>query len=290
MLQTLKNYSASEIQIVLSDLASKVLPNASVEEGRKNENVDLKYSDVLAEIRHELKISEDDNSREVINKIQKFLSDEITQSIFKGVDLNTVKSRLGQKGQLSQNLYTFKFADGFKNYEKLGIRRSVVLDALKNPDQYQHLHNERFQDNPDKAVSLFIKHFFFSNQRNNYTLLVKCQRNGFTLVISDSWQVYHSEVDISDAKLPEDILRAFVSVFGEDFTIGEKVGKFFWYEKFSVNWEKETELIKFPNQPNYMTFAQIGEMGDDFIEILHAFSVNLDKYKVNLKSHGVIIA
>jgi hypothetical protein len=290
MLQTLQNYDSLKAQSILSELTNRVLPNATTEEVRIIEETDFEYNELWAEIRGKLKLSHDDNSHAAITKIQEFLSNEISKSVFAEVDQNVVKSRLGQKGQLSHDLYQFKFTDEFKDYEKLGIRRSVVLDAVKKPDQLQHLHPERFQDNPDKTESLFIKHFVSGNQRNNHTLLVRCSRNGFTLFISDSWQIYHSEVDISDAILPEHMLRAFVNVFGVDIRIGEKTNKFFWYEKFALNGKSVTDLIQPPNLPNFIAFFKIGEIGNEFVEILHGYSVNTDKYKANLRSHGIIVA
>jgi hypothetical protein len=287
MLQTLKNRNASEIQFVLSNLATQVLPNARYSESQKTT---ADYSDVIAEIRQRLNLSQEDQSYRAITKIQKTIADEITQSIYAGIDLSVVKSRLGQKGQLSQNLYTFKFADIYNKFGGVGVRKSAVLELLKKPDQSQHLHPEFFQEDAEKSVSLFTKTTICEDENKNYTLLVSAQRKGFVQHISEAWKIYHSEVDLSHAELPEEVLRAFVDRFGLEISIANKVGKFFWNETHPLKQQGETDLIKIMETPipKFVTFVQFLPT-ENSIRISHAYAVNLDKYWDSLRSHGMLI-
>ncbi len=289
MLETLKNYNSQVIQQTLADVSTFFLPSTAEQEAQALSRVSIELKQkVISEIRGNLGLQADDNSPKALNRIHRLLLSEMTKSVLSDADEAEIRERLGQKGDLSPNLYQVKFSDASSYFIKTGISRVVAESVVKNPDYFQHLHPDENGLNPENSTSLFTKMFIGGEIQNNHTLIVVAQRQGFVQLIQEAWILYHVDVDITQAKTPLDMLKLFVQKYGENMMVAGKEGSFFWEEKIPIVFGKPSDIMRIPNTDkhnDWIACTQIKE-NDGFVEIGHAYSINLTKYKADLRKHN----
>lgn len=292
MLNSLKNLSSERIEQVLASLIQRFLPQPRDEEPEALPN-DLKelQDSVLAEIQGNLKIEPSDHSTTAKAKILEFLTKEMSEPVVGGARGEQAKIRLGQRGDLRPDFYKIEFGDSFREAEKRGIKKSHVEDALRHPDEVQHLIPERIRAEGFPAVSLYTRHHGHQRSTDRFTLLVQTMREGYTQRISSTWRVYHSDVNLSQAHEPLDMLRAFVDVYGLYCRVGTSVpAKFFFYEAFPlVPGQRPTEMLKF-DAPQEALFdssflVRVSPLG--VIEVAIAYVIDLGRYMSDLRKHNV---
>jgi hypothetical protein len=89
-----------------------------------------------------------------------------------------------------------------------------VENAVRNPDDYQHLMTEVVPEEKKTANSLFMKRVDSREIRNRHWLLVHTHRVGLDQIVQSAWRIYPDAVDLTEAQEPLDVLRAFVISFG----------------------------------------------------------------------------
>lgn len=295
MLKTLKNRDTREAERILSSVTATLLPNPGIESKSEVFEHSLEfYDDIIQEIRKRLKIAPSDYSPESMAKIYQFLSQQMSEVALANTDLDLVKTRLGHRGDLRPDLYEIRFHKSFPIAERYGIRQNHILDALRHPDAVEHLLPERFsRDNI--AVSLYLK--TPSKQRNDrFSLLVLTQREGFIQQAGFACRVYHSDMDLSRAQGPFDILRGFVDRYGLFLNVGPLRAKFFLYEVLQLDQdikiiEKDIkEIIRAEAPHNTQVMYQLWARKSgllNLIEIAIAFAINYTEYVIDLRKHGV---
>src|SRR5258705_11496608 len=279
-LPSLKNQSAKEIEGILANLTLDVLPNPGTASGGRISDLapDVRER-LIREIRISLGLKSDDTSSRAMSKIYEYLAEELGRAALAGVDINEVKTRLGERGQLAPSLYKIVFTDAFKNESKRrGIDERAVELTLQSPDSVEHLRPELLGITSKRATSLYLKRFYNSSRPvNSYSLLVFCTRVGYVQEVGDAWQVFHSDVDLNSARTPLDVLKALVGKYGFEIQVGESKGAFFWHEHVPISRKLPyNQLIKIPKEPD-IDFAVTWSPGpttDNTLEITYAFALN----------------
>lgn len=293
MLQTLENKSAQEAKKVLAAVSTTVLPQPFEVDfisqyGMSEETV----NSVLAEIRRKLGIAQNDHSRQAQSKIVDFLSNTLSEITFANVDKMAVRARLGQRGDLSLNLYEIRYGKDFnKKLTYSGLRRSEVQKTLKNPDAFEHLKPITYVRERNLSISFLLKNFITGG--NKYTAFVVADRSDFFLEIENVWKIYHDEVDVTQ-KTPHQIFEAFLDVYGIDITMGGQIKKYFNHEMIKKNPNETKELITFqvPLTGGVEYFQKVefgGLKNSDVVEVFQVYMIDMDKYKDSLKRHGTIV-
>jgi hypothetical protein len=290
-LPSLRRLSAKEVEGILSSLALDLSPDPGISAPTKRLNPDLRER-LLGEIRVSLRLKKADNSPKSISKIHGYLAEEIQRVALSNVNINDVKTRLGRRGDLVPALYKLEFADSFQQLdEPRGIQRSQVENCLRNPDGVEHLSPADLDETEDNA-SVYIKTF---NNRvrpeNSYTLLVFCKRVGYLQKIHHAWHVFHSDLDLSNARSALDILKIFIDRYGIALTISEEHNKLFFYTRIPLETAEETETKPIRLQKGVPIGSLSLEFGasSDGTEVLiyWMFGVNYKQYDEVLLRHGV---
>src|ERR1700730_2820246 len=134
MLQTLKNCNSREVEAILAKLSASILPNPGIEPSVQEQLLDPKLqTELMNEIRLRLGLRRDDDSSKAKARLYRFLAEELTKAALADVDVLEVKTRLGQRGGLSPDLYKIKFSPYFHDGpEKLGVRKDQVEETLRD--------------------------------------------------------------------------------------------------------------------------------------------------------------
>src|SRR5262249_42284317 len=152
--------------------------------------------EVLSEIRGRLKISPDNVSPQARASVEKVLADALQQSILSGQKTADILSRVGQAGQLSPVLYNViqpkEFVDLFY---QLGVSRNHVENAVKHPDDFQHIMTEGMPEDW-RDISLFMKRVVSRDPHKSHWLLIQTHRIGVDQRVSSAWQIYPDDVDL----------------------------------------------------------------------------------------------
>src|ERR1019366_3011887 len=99
-------------------------------------------------------------------------------------------------------------------FSLLSIKPSHVDDAVKHPDDYQHIMDANASDEGKGKISIFLKKVTAAKRGNDHWLLVQTHRDGLKQIVQSAWRVFPDVVELSEAEKPIDVLKAFVDVFG----------------------------------------------------------------------------
>jgi hypothetical protein len=290
-LPSLKNQSAEEVQGILASLTLDMLPNPGISGVPSDLTADVRDR-LIQEIRISLGLKRGDNSPEAMSRIYDYLAREMGHAALANVDIKEVKTRLGDKGELAPPLYKIVFTDSFKNGStRRGVDERIVELTLQSPDNVEHLRPELLGLTSRRATSLYLKQFINNTSSfNSYSLLVFCTRVGYVQEVGNAWQIFHSDVDLSKAQTPLDVLKALIGRYGFEIQIGEKKAAFFWHELVPISRHLPfNDLIKLPHEPN-IDFAitwSPGEIRDNTLELTYAFGINYTVYEADLAKHGI---
>ncbi len=247
--------------------------------------------DILIEVRRRLRINLEDQSDRAKAMILGFLADEVGNYVSTPISSNTIKSRLGDQGFLRADQYEIKFGDTFQNvFIRLGLTRAEARDVITHPDQVQH-HTPPDAFNPDKdgELSIYCKTYTNTEPDKTYTVLINGRRQGYVIAFMSGWLVYHSDVDISSAQTPLEMLEAFAKTYGITFSVGKSLpNKFFYYESIPIIPQSHTQILGFPsNLKNLLgeLVTRVSSLG--FVEVRSAYVIDVSKYVNDLKKHGV---
>jgi hypothetical protein len=170
--------------------------------------------DVIDEVRSKLRIDRADRSSAAAAAIDKFLAREISDRVLPAGAAQEALDRAGQAGRVPPALYAVLKTKPFLDvFVPLGIRPPHVDDAVKNPDDFQHLLTQRQAKTEKDTLSLFMKSVISANKLPHW-LLVQTVRHGLVQNVQCAWRIFPDAVDLSEANVPLDVLKAFVYKFG----------------------------------------------------------------------------
>jgi hypothetical protein len=286
-LTTLQNVDRTTAEGILAAAALSTAPNPGVDEapqflGRYSKQA----SDVLSEIRSRLRIPPTDDSNFARASIDNFLASTLRGIILDSANTSTALGRAAQSGRLSPVLYDViqsrQFADMFHG---LGVSSSHVEDAVKHPDDHQHLMTEGIPEEA-KTLSLFMKRVASRETRNRHWLLVQTNRIGLQQHVQAAWIVYPADVDLSEASTPVDALRAFANTFGSPISVGDKKALFVDPQSFPLDVPVKIDWTGAPPE-SFVTFSQTMQADIQLFKVGLAYCIDIAKYRTSLKKHGV---
>jgi len=294
MLKSLQSLDPNTASKIISDVVQSLLPNPNIETKVYSEyNYPDLHSSVLNEVRQRAKVNLDDNSKDAQTKLFTILSDELSKLILTKKERNEAIKRLGDRGDLNLRLYKIKFTDVFKIQSNHGVDKRLVELTIHHPDSFEHLLSERFDLDGGKNISLFTGFHPSKQSDNSFVILVEAEREKDQMNVFSAWRIFLSDVDIRDAKSPLDVLKAFVDVYGVDFIIGELYfRRFVLYETFPIQGShggypliraKDTSDIDIHG--NF--YFRVNPL--NVIELSMAYFINLNKYRIDLRRHGINI-
>jgi hypothetical protein len=287
MLETLRKHDRKEAERILSSLTSELLPNPDVHT-RVEMAVDTDiHSRVWNEIRRRVKVDPSDASPASRSKLFEFLFSEMSQRALPKSTLESVKARLSLRGELRSDLYDVRFHRSFGVSEAHGVRRNHVLEAIRNADDVEHLN---LLDD-EELISFFLRtHNDFPN-KDPFVLLVLARRAGGHLEVSDALRAYLSDVDISGAQRPLDVLRLIVERYGFLITIGEITAKLIFDKTVTLDGPLDARtFVRVHALSGASTLGKVvwrKRALHNSYGIAWAFVLDQTKYAADLRKHGV---
>jgi len=294
----LQHKSQLEISRVLFLASSTLLPEAGI--GKRTEfdvnNISVAQA-VLSEIRDRCGLREGDMSAAALSKIYSVLSEEISLVVLEGVDLNKIKTRLGNKGDLHPSQYKIVFGQQIEMIEALGVTKSHLESVIRHPNASIDLAPQSLNEERDPRVSVKVKFINAKRTENNYALFVITQRAGEFQVVVGAFRVYVADVPLKNVSEPMDVVRAFVAKYGVPFRLGTVVSSFI--EREVINLHQPLEAAAkidvlhpksgkiywplFAGDLTRFTDPQGGVLG----EVLLSFVVDVSEYIQTLHKHNV---
>jgi len=286
MLQTLKNRPPQDVAAILADLTLSLFPAEEITGFAVKPVNDPLRNKVLSEVYKKLRLSPTEQSEAQRAELFSYLAKEMSRAALSNANIEEIKERAGQRGDLRPSLYKIKIPnDARKVATERFISLGEISDTVEHPDEVEHLLPERFGINGE-AVSLYSQRWVAEKTGEVSYLLVLTRRQGYTQTVVDAIRIYESDVDVSRATTLLDMLRAFVDVYGQVQQVGERREKFFLYEiiPFSGN---QAEVIRFPSEPEGEVVLSrfFCKFSNSTVEIAIAYSILEGKYRSDLRRH-----
>ncbi len=249
--------------------------------------------EVLTEIRQRLKLPDQDQSSDANSKVLEVVSQAISESILRGKDRSEIVARAGNRGLLPPSMYHIAMGQAFSlNFKQFAAREAHARDTILHADDYQHLITTNVSKDTDK-FSLFLKWHPGSAREDGFWALAFTYRDGPKLEVQHLWRVYPSEVDVSKAQTPVDLLAAFCQKFGLDVTVMDrKTAKFIAQERFPAKYghAAEVEWKVVQHFIPHITTASIRKFPEDqHVDVGIVYAIDVEKYKTILRRHGVMV-
>lgn len=297
MLRTLEGQSETNAERVLASLIQRYLPKPII----RDEGPDDLQQKVLSEVLRAAKVDPADRSEEAQSRVLRVLSDQLSRELLKGPRLAAAKARLGERGELTLNLYRIGFEKEFSESEKRGARKGFMIDAARNPDSVQHLDNVLHMENDDEAPvrqTLFTKTIRGKRRRDAFTWLIHAVRSADELTVAVAWRVYHEQVNINGREEPLEIMRQFVDRYGLRFTLADKAPtKLIIYdvlpEKFGdISFDtlaRRFIRVDNPHGSKMAFFMAKAGVSLGMLKIILWYVLDQSLYDRDLQSHGVSV-
>jgi hypothetical protein len=243
---------------------------------------------VLAEVRDSLS----SRRRGARISISSFLSDEMDSLLLAPEQTATALERAGQAGRLVPSIYKVVQPNHFRQqFAPLGIKKSDVETAIKQPTDFQHLMTEEAAEDARDALSLFMR-VMRPSGGGVYWLLVQTHRQGIEQRAISAWRVYDGDVDLNSASTPLEVLRAFVERFGLIIRVGPIASKFIegvdipTGEDGNVKFSFSGEIPRGHAVFSSVSHVKLVQPSTTIVGI--GYSIDLSEYRNSLISRGVI--
>jgi hypothetical protein len=297
MLESLSGFSKREAQGILSSVTLSLLPNPSLE--ARHSIDEALYRRVLAESREKLSVDQSDETAETRSRVVDFLGNQISESILRGADVDRIKSRLGENGYLRPDEYEITTMPGFEDLMyKFRLNMADISDAVAHPDGIEHLPLIQLQDGSTEGVSFSFK--LFGGGHDRYLLIVILLRKGQTMEVQFAFRAFLSDVDIRLTCSPLEALRAFLDRYGMRFRLGHLPTAVFYQQEvlsmkigtFANKQDLVTAYVQpLENSSNFYACALVRSIESlGLLSFAVVFLVDLEKYRVDLSTHGIDIA
>ena len=292
-MKALRSVGDDKAQTVLSEITGALLPSPIadpewlIEARSRGDNSDVRQQ-VLKEARRILKINPDDMSRQANANLLEFFGNLLSSYALKGADTYRIRQRLGTQGELPPEKFDIAIAKNFQELgKKRGLHTALLKEMMQAPDDVEHLLTDKFV-----PISLYSKFYKSSQSSDDYIVVAEAVRRGAAVTLSNAWCVYPSDVDLSQAKKPSDILRAFLGVYGLNIVVGASLpSKFFLYQAIPIvsNLPTETSV----SLKDYAFDSLAGKPLEVFQENANTISLKIGTETVkvvsldNPKHHGM---
>lgn len=302
-LKTLKDKDPKEVARLLSAISRILLPNPGVEDLILQNNNDPELvGSVLTEIRNRLQVLQTDRSVKTQSRIYALLSEEMSKAALVNADIEGLKTRIGDKGELHPSLYKVEFTKDIEKFEGLGVRRSHIIEAITHPDHSMNIRPKLLQESRDPRVTLSIKFVTPNRVEDRFILIIISQRRGYIQTAELALRAYFSNVDLSNANDPLSVLRSLVDAYGMPFVLEDNTYNFICNEVLEIDSRDSKELAqslrtldvqKNKQSIQYVvggTTNLINKDGKIMGEIVLAFVLDSMKYVETLRKHKVPIS
>jgi hypothetical protein len=285
-LALLEKYDRRSATGILAAAALGTGHNIEGEEPRLVKAYGSEARELVSQIRKQLKIAETDSSEAAQQSISKFISRQIEKTLLEGADVNNLLASAGQAGRLNPSVYTVEQSRAFLDlFSKLSIKRANVEDAVKHPDDYQHIIDDKANESNKEIISIFLRKIISAKRGNDHWLLVQTYRSGLVQSAQSAWRVFPEVVDISEAEEPIDLLRAFANAFGVEIKIGDHNGKF--VESIPAKRGESPQMSFGPSADFFSSVSKTETPDPNVVQIGAAYSIDLIKYSAFLASKGL---
>lgn len=281
-LNCLREYDRETAGKILTVVALSRQPDPGIE-GAANSDLELneEHRRVLQEIYDKTRTRIDDPSPKAHAVVDEFIARLLSSYLV--LDHAGAIERAGNAGRLSPAMYDVVLPKSFiDRFSKLGVDRSAARDAIRNPDEYQHLSTDVVGNS--KNFSLFLKIRGTTNSR--YWLMLVAQRDGAKMVALHGWRIYPEIADTSEAKEPLDLLRVFCEKFGFNVTVLGETKKFIYRTLIPDVEHFQIRVDHNAGGERLDTFSIYANAMDQRTTVGLVYSIDIPKYQEYLKRHG----
>lgn len=220
MLKALRHIDPSQAEDILSSLSLSLLPNPHEESVNVTGDLGEIYQRILEETRRHLSIRPEDRSTKAMGLLFGFLANEMSSYALRGVDITVVKKRLAQQGDLPLEQYQFELHHTFANLmRETDMSLTDMKEVIQRNDAVEHILQWDEHDPNSAIASLYLK--MYNRPQNPFVVLVDAEHKGDVIEVNAGWRIYSSEIDLSQVNSPQDVLRAFLGVYGIPFRVKE---------------------------------------------------------------------
>jgi hypothetical protein len=182
---------------------------------------------IIEEARNRLRLSEEANDPESLERIASLL-DEESDKLLPEPNTTSALFRLAERGDLPSDLYEINIipnvADVYRKH--FFLEKDIIETTIRAPTLEQHYGPARKPQEP-VMVSLFLRSFRTRWPLKDFSVIVVAQRSGFKLDVHQAWRIYPSKVKLDGVRMPVDWLRRFADSYGYEIELGGKTGNFF---------------------------------------------------------------
>lgn len=184
---------------------------------------------VVEEVRSRLRIPEDDNSRDAIDRVADCLDAELDQ-LLAAPDTEAALLRLAERGDLPSDMYEIKIIPDIAGAlgKRFPLEKDVIETTIRDPTTEQHFGPARGLHEP-AMISLFQRNFRTKWPLKDFFMLVAAQRDGFLLHVHQAWRIYPFRIDVSGLATPIDWLKRFSDTYGAKIEIRGTKANFFLF-------------------------------------------------------------
>ncbi|MDX2201316.1 MAG: hypothetical protein NW223_01070 [Hyphomicrobiaceae bacterium] len=286
-LRTLKDFDTVTANGVLAAVALSTSADPGIEKSTLVEQYRHQANAVANEIRSALQLGSGALTRDDQARFDAFLAREIQKNVFANRDPLDALGKAGQAGRLPSSLYKVRVTQQFEQaFRRHGVKKKLVEEAVHLPDDYQHLLNDDARERD--TLSLFMKKILPSGKEPHW-LLLQTVRQGIIQVAQSAWRVYPADVDLTRAKQPLDVLRAFANVFGVDVKVADKTARFIESVTFMGDPAKPEQYFYFAHQERLKTFMSISHVlttDPGTFRVGIGYCIDLGKYEASLAKRG----
>ena len=289
MLQTLKNRQPQDVAALLAGLTLSLIP-AEETEGAAVTPVDEPLRNkVLSEVYQKLRLNPLDQSESQKAELFSFLAKEMSRAALANANIEEIKARVGQRGDLRPDLYSIEIPSEARSLAKQrSISLGEITSALEHPDDVEHLLGGVLSSaDTENAISVYSQEQETESTGEHSFLLVLSRRTGYHQQVMEPIRIYPSDVHLDDVISPLDLLKAFIEKYGFVLKVAGRTGKFFLYETIPY-YGDFTKLVEYPpgfeketsHRTSLLVKHSLGR-----VEVALVYSINQGRYLADLQKH-----
>ncbi len=292
-LDTLKNLDNATANSVLAAAALSMAPDAGLGDDDIVKAHKAQADAVIKELRTKLALGGEGRLvPEQQARVDQLLGKVISATVFAERDPSDALARAGQAGRLPPGLYEVRLTANFMTtFGRHGIKKKLIEEIVHKPDDLQHLLTKHAQE--QDVISLFMKRMQPAGKEAHW-LLTQTHRQGIAQIAQSAWRVYPADVDLSEAKDPLDVLKAFVETFGLNIPLGNRQTKFIESEPLFGKGTNAQQLLrsiieqnaKLPHLSFFASASHVRTLTPNRYNVGVAYCIDLRKYETALRQRG----